>query len=83
MDDGAADYAGVTFQTHSFTGSEVELLVAALESEFGLTANSRRNRGGKIIYVQHRSLDRLREVVEPHLLSEFGYKLVERRTRTP
>ena len=83
MDDGAADYAGVTFQTHSFKGSEVELLVAALESEFGLTANSRGNRGGRIIYVQNRSLDRLREVVSPHLLPEFDYKLVERRTRTP
>jgi hypothetical protein len=83
MDDGAADYAGVTFQTHSFVDSEVELLVAALESEFGLTANSRSNRGGKIIYVRKQSLDRLREAVAPHLLPEFDYKLVERRTRTP
>lgn len=83
MDDGAADYAGVTFQTHSFGDSEVEVLVAALESEFELTANSRRNRGGRIIYVRNRSLNRLREVVAPHLLPEFGYKLIERRTRTP
>lgn len=83
MDDGAADYAGVTLQTHSFRDSEVEVLVAALESEFELTANSRRNRGGRIIYVQNRSLNRLREVVAPHLLPEFDYKLIERRTRTP
>jgi hypothetical protein len=83
MDDGASDYAGVTFQTHSFRDSEVEVLVAALESEFELTANSRRNRGGRIIYVQNRSLNRLREIVAPHLLPEFDYKLVERRTRPP
>lgn len=83
MDEGAADYAGVTIQTHSFTASEVGLLVATLKSEFRLTSNSTRNRGGRIIYVQNRSLDRLREVVAPHLLLEFEYKLIERRTRTP
>lgn len=91
MDDGAADYAGVTFQTHSFTLQEVELLDEMLRERFHLASNTRQNRGGWILYVQASSLDRLRAIIEPHLLPEFGYKLMPRcereevsgRNRTP
>lgn len=81
MDDGAADYAGVTLQTHSFVGSEVRRLVEVLCGRFALVASARRNKGGEIIYVAARSLPRLRELVEPHVLPEFAYKLVPRRER--
>jgi len=83
MDDGAADYAGVTFQTHNFTSVEVEMLVTALSERYDLAVNSRRNKGGLVIYVKAASLSALRDVIDPHLLPEFGYKLVPRRTRTP
>jgi hypothetical protein len=89
MDDGAADYAGVTFQTHSFTREEVELLEQMLRERFHLTTNTRRNRGGWILYVQASSLERLRGILRPHLLSTFVYKLSPRcermagRARTP
>jgi hypothetical protein len=81
MDDGAADYAGVTFQTHSFTLEEVEQLDAVLRERFHLASNPRQNRGGWILYVQASSLDRLRAIIEPHILPEFGYKLIPRRER--
>jgi recombination protein RecA len=81
MDDGAADYAGVTFQTHSFVSAEVDRLVEVLSGRFHLAANPRRNKGGSIIYVTARSLPRLRELVGPYLLQEFAYKLVPRRER--
>jgi hypothetical protein len=83
MDDGAADYAGVTFQTHSFGSEEVDRLAAALRDRFGLTAGVRANRGGSIIYVYAASVSRLREIVAPHLLDDFAYKLEPRRSRTP
>jgi hypothetical protein len=75
MDDGAADHAGASFQTHSFRLKEVELLVEVLEERFELAGNPRKNRGGWIVYVKARSMGRLREILLPHLLPGFAYKL--------
>jgi hypothetical protein len=83
MDDGAADYAGVTIQTHSFEEDETIRLAAALRAEFGLEAGTRRNRGSWIIYIPARSVRDLSEVVRGHILASFDYKLTPRRIRTP
>ncbi len=83
MDDGAADHAGVTFQTHNFSYEQVCRLSTVLEERFGLVTTVRSNRGRWIIYVVASSVSRLEEVIRPHLLREFSYKLNLRRTRTP
>lgn len=83
MDDGAADYAGVTIQTHSFRSAESNRLAAILRAEYGLEATTRRNRGSWIIYVPARSIRDLTEMVEDHILPGFEYKLIPRRSRTP
>jgi hypothetical protein len=81
MDDGAADYAGVTLQTHNFVRYEVERLADALQGRFNLTATLRKNRGGWIIYLGARALPRLRTLIAPYLLEEFAYKLEPRKHR--
>ncbi len=83
MDDGAADYAGVTFQTHNFSREETDRLAAALRAEHGLRTSVRANRGSWIVYVAAASVPQLRDLVAPYLLPEFEYKLVPRRSRTP
>lgn len=83
MDDGAADFAGVTFQTHNFSSEEVERLEGVLKERFDLVTSIRSNRGRDIIYIKASSIDRLEEVIRPHLLRGFDYKLKPRRTRTP
>jgi len=83
MDDGAADYAGLTFQTHSFTRAETNRLAAVLRREYGLCTTIRANRGSWIVYVLAESIPRLREIVSPYILTEFEYKLIPRRSRTP
>ena len=83
MDDGAADYAGVTFQTHSFRADEVERLVRLLNRKFHLAANSRENKGKRLIYVSAAGLPRLRDLIDGDLLPDFRYKLIPRRERTP
>lgn len=83
MDDGAADFAGLTLQTHSFAVEEVEFLREVLGEKFGLAARIRANRGSSIIYVTAAQMPLLREIVEPHLLEDFSYKLIPRRSRTP
>ena len=83
MDDGAADFAGVTFQTHSFTFEEVTMLGMALRERYRLETNTRRNKGRWLLYIRSASVDRMEELVGPHILEEFRYKLVPRRSRTP
>jgi LAGLIDADG DNA endonuclease family len=83
MDDGAADYAGLTFQTHSFRLAETNRLAAVLRRKYGLRTGVRANRGSWIVYVYAESMPRMREIVGPHVLPELEYKLVPRRSRTP
>jgi hypothetical protein len=83
MDDGAADHAGVTIQTHSFSQAETDRLAAVLRAEYGLDAGTRRNRGSWIVYIPWRSVRPLVEVVQGHVLPGFGYKLTPRRSVTP
>jgi hypothetical protein len=82
MDDGAADYAGVTFQTHNFVSEDIARLTEALSGKFHLAVNTRPNKRGLVIYVAARSLPRLRELIGRHVLPDFTYKLVPRRERT-
>ena len=82
MDDGAADHAGVTFQTHSFSLDEVQLLSRAMDDLFHLATRIRKNRDRWIIYVPAASMDRLQSLVRPWLLAEFAYKFA-RRSRNP
>jgi recombination protein RecA len=83
MDDGAADHFGATFQTHSFTESEVHVLGSALRERFDLVVRPRGNRGATIIYVPASGMSRLQEIVGPHVLPELAYKLTPRHLRTP
>jgi hypothetical protein len=83
MDDGAADYAGLTFQTHSFGREGTDRLATVLRDRYDLRTSVRRNRGSWIVYVYAASMPELRELVEPYMLPEFTYKLIPRRSRTP
>lgn len=76
MDDGSAEYAGASFQTHCFSKSEVELLQHSLEFNFQLVTTIRQNRGKWILYVPKRSLAKFRSLVEPFILERFLYKLI-------
>jgi hypothetical protein len=70
-------------QTRKFGPQEVEHLVATLAERFVITANTRANKGRRIIYIPASSVGSLRCVIEPHILPELRYKLVPRRERTP
>jgi hypothetical protein len=83
MDDGGADYAGLTFQTHSFALEEVEHLVVTLAERFEVRATIRANKGKWTIYIPASGVGSLRSVIESHMLPELRYKLVPRRERTP
>ena len=83
MDDGGADYAGLSLQTHNFELEETEHLVATLAARFGIRATTRANKGHWIVYIPSSSVGSFCSVIEPHMLPELRYKLVPRRERTP
>jgi hypothetical protein len=83
MDDGAADYAGVTLQTHSFALADLRLLRSALGERYGLKTSERRNKGKTVIYGPAAEVSRLRGLVGPLMLDGLLYKLRPRRERTP
>lgn len=83
MDDGAADHAGVTFQTHNFDPVEVDLLREALRERFRLETTRRENKGRTIIYIGSRQMPRFEEIVGEFLLDDLSYKLRPSGRRTP
>ena len=83
MDDGAADFAGATFQTHNFSELEVVRLAEALKERFDLEATMRCNKGGHILYIPVRSHRKLTELISPFMLPDLMYKLLPRRNKTP
>jgi len=83
MDDGTADRAGVSFQTHSFKVDEVELLATVLNHRYALKTSLNRNKGAWVVYVHGSSVGALKALVGAHMLPELAYKLVPRGTWTP
>lgn len=81
MDDGSAEYAGLSLQTHCFTKNEVNTLIKIIKHNFDLDATMRLNRGKWIIYFPKHQMDNLRKVVEVFILPQFLYKLIPYQTR--
>lgn len=76
MDDGTAEYAGSSLQTHSFSKLDVEKLRRTLKLNFGLETTSRLNKGGWIIYFLKSTMPKLRKQIGLYVLEDFKYKLV-------
>jgi recombination protein RecA len=83
MDDGAADFAGVTIQTHNFELEDVERLAGIMKERFDLAVGPRRNKGRWLLYIRAGSLERFQQLVEAHTLKDLAYKLIPRRSRDP
>lgn len=78
MDDGCLMTRGdgFTFNTQSFTPGENKILQKCLANNFGLHFTSlQRDKSRLRLYVQKKSLPRLRELIERFILPEFTYKL--------
>lgn len=82
MDDGCAEYAGVSFNTQCFSLKEVRFLSQILKENFGLDSTIRKNKNGWIIYIPKNNLNRFTNIVKKYLLPDFLYKLEPYSTRT-
>lgn len=86
MDDGSAEYAGASLQTHCFTETEVKQLMSCLKLNFKIKTTKRLNKGKWIIYFPKDSLPDLKRIIGNKILKEFEYKLKpysKRKKSTP
>jgi len=81
MDDGSAEYAGLSIQTHSFSEAEVSLLIKAIKKNIGIQTSKRINKGKYIIYFPFRTLQELKSKLGKYILPEFEYKFVPYREK--
>lgn len=81
MDDGSAEYAGLSIQTHSFSVEEVSLLIKAIKKNMGIQTNMRMNKGKYIIYFPYKTLHILRSKLGKYILPEFEYKFIPYREK--
>ena len=67
---------GFTFNTQSFTRAENEMLQKCLAENFSLYSTSLHKDKDRVrLYIKGDSLQRLRSLIENHILPEFTYKL--------
>lgn len=74
MDDGTKN-GGVVLQTDSYSIKEVELLINALSTNFGLISYIRFERKNPVIYIPSSQLVLLRSLVLEHMHPSTYYKL--------
>lgn len=66
---------GRILNTHGFTENEVKKLAHILSLKFSLVASIRRQKDGLQIYISAKSAEILNNLISPHLLPYFRYKL--------
>lgn len=76
MDDGSAEYAGLSIQTHSFSLGEVMLLAKVIKQNFELNTLIHSNKGKYILYFPKSSMSKLISITGNYILPEFKYKFV-------
>jgi hypothetical protein len=75
MDDGAADGKQVRLNTQSFSLDENESLVSFLRAKLGIEASLNQDKGRYRLRITHASMERLRNLVESHVIPSMLYKL--------
>jgi cytochrome c oxidase subunit 2 len=76
MQDGYKNQKSVKLATNSFNDAELELLIQALSSNFGINCSLHKTSDiGKNIYVRYESISRFVELVKPYIHSSMLYKL--------
>lgn len=75
MDDGGRHGSGIRLHTNSFTLSDVQLLIIALNTNFGFKCTTHLNNENHVIYISSSSMDSLRSLVLPHMCPSMLYKI--------
>ena len=76
MDDGTNSKEGFYISTESLTFEEHEILISALKHNFKLNCSIHKSIATKYkLYIQKDSKNKLINIIKPHMLPHFFYKL--------
>jgi len=75
MSDGVSSEYGLTICTDSYTLKDVVRLINILQIRYDLDCTIHYYKGLPHIYIKANSMDKLRKIVSPHIISFFAYKL--------
>lgn len=77
MDDGNWTGYGVILNTHSFSIPCLNILIAMLQDNFGISAGIKKTSKSNqfILYIPAREIPKLREIVIPFMVPQFLYKI--------
>lgn len=75
MDDGYKTVSGYLFCTESFSQKDLDILLGMLSSKFGLECTLHKTTNGPRLYIRSRSVSHFNELVKPHMVDCFLYKL--------
>lgn len=82
MDDGSIksrQSKGVIFNTQGFPRQDVERLCDVLDQQFGLLAQTRRQKDGLQIFVSGKSYERFVDLIGPFVIDSMRYKIPNAR----
>lgn len=75
MWDGSKQNEGLHLSVYAFSSSDVNLLIDALSSNFNLKCIIHNTDRGPRIYINNNSMDILRPIVSPYIVSSMNYKI--------
>ena len=75
MDDGYKGVTGYYFCTESFSSSDLVILIDMLTNKFGLDCSLHKTTNGPRIYIKSVSCLNFANLVKPHMIPHFYYKL--------
>jgi LAGLIDADG DNA endonuclease family len=74
MGDGTNSGTGITLQTQSFTIKEVVFIVSVLIHKFNLECNIHMHRNQPTIYINSRSMKKIKPNLLPYIFPSMKYK---------
>lgn len=78
MDDGSAkskNHRALILNTHCFSRREIGILQEALEKRYKIESNIRTRKDGLQLLITGQHAERFTEIIAPHMLPSFRYKL--------
>ncbi len=75
MDDGCKSYRALYLNTQQFDLDNQNRLIGMLSEQWGLSSTLNRDKQYFRMRIAVHSVDKFKNVIEPHLLKQFGYKL--------
>lgn len=75
MDDGYKAISGYYLCTDSFTDADMKILINMLSTKFNLKCTQHKTTNGPRLYINSASVKTFNELIKPHFVEHFSYKL--------